>query len=341
MRNSRIILMGDPTYFSIRGGANPHTRTLWGRRKMVDRAKAISQWHAFARLLGDFGVRVLVVPPDPALPGLVYPANAGFLYPLDATTPLADKCFTLANLLPSRAGEQAVYERFLQSCGFRIGHVQARFEGEADFFPVGERYLFTYGRIEAQRFRLRLGVPPYKRVYGFRSELAVLTELQQIVGETEVIPLELRNESYYHGDTLLCAFGPARRFLLVYRDALTPESLARLSSLLKDEMIALSTEDAALYAANSYALSIANGHFLFMPAGVSRRLLARIRECGVEPVMIDVSEFLRKGGGAVKCMIGDVGPENEAGITPAQSAFRRERHYRTLFAAARLNDQSP
>jgi hypothetical protein len=56
-----------------------------------------------------------------------------------------------------------------------------------------------------------------------------------------------------------------------------------------------------------------------------------VRERGVEPVVIDVSEFLRKGGGAVKCMIGDLGPEDETGLTDRQLAFRHERNYRTLF----------
>ena len=40
--------------------------------------------------------------------------------------------------------------------------------------------------------------------------------------------------------------------------------------------------------------------FLFMPDGVSGGLLAGVRERGVEPVPIDVSEFLAKGGGSVK-----------------------------------------
>jgi hypothetical protein len=33
-----------------------------------------------------------------------------------------------------------------------------------------------------------------------------------------------------------------------------------------------------------------------------------VRERGVDPVVVDVSEFLKKGGGSVKCMIGDLGP---------------------------------
>jgi N-dimethylarginine dimethylaminohydrolase len=48
-----------------------------------------------------------------------------------------------------------------------------------------------------------------------------------------------------------------------------------------------------------------------MPDGVSERLLAEIRERGVTPVTVDVSEFLKKGGGSVKCMIGDLGVNTE------------------------------
>ena len=329
--SSRVVLMGDPTYFSIRGGANPHTRTIWGKRKKVDRIKAIAQWRAFARLLTQFGVRVLVVPPDPTWTGLVYPANAGFLFPLDAPTPIPTKTFCLANLLSSRAGEQPIYDQFLRRCGFRTARLHARFEGEADFFPVGERYFFTYGRVEVQRFRFRLGVPPYERVYGFRSEIGALAELQQMAGDVEVVPLELRDEAYYHGDTALCAFGPSRQFVLAYLEALMPEACSRLQDSLKDAIIPLNTADAALYAANSFTLEKEDASYLFMPTGVSERLLAQIRERGVEPVTVEVSEFLRKGGGAVKCMIGDLGLNEETGLSEEQRKFRSERDYVTLF----------
>lgn len=331
MPTPRLVLMGDPTYFSIRGGANPHTRTAWGRRKTVDRVKAIAQWHAFARVLGQFGVRVLVVPPDSLWTGLVYPANAGLLFPLDAAAPVQTKTFFLANLLPSRGGEQPIYKQFLEQCGFRTARLQARFEGEADFFPVGNHYLFTYGRVEAQRFRFRFGLPPYERVYGFRSEMGALTELQQVVGDSEIVALELCNEAYYHGDTALCAFGLNRQIVLAYLEALTPAARSRLQSLVKENLIPLSAADAALYAANSFTLEREGSHFLFMPAGVSDRLLRQIRERRIEPIVLEVSEFLRKGGGAVKCMIGDLGPDDETGLTDEQRQFRRARDYRTLF----------
>ncbi len=331
MTDSRLILMGDPSYFSIVGGANPHTRTRWGRRKKVDRAAAIKQWHAFARTLGQYNVRILVVPPDPTLPGLVYPANAGFLFSLDTPSAVGQKTFYLANLLQSRAGEQPVYAQFLERCGFRLLRLKSRFEGEADFFPAGGRYLFTYGQVRDQRFRFRLGWPPYERTYGFRSEIGALKELCPIARDAEILALQLRDEAYYHGDTTLCAFGPQRQFLLAYLDGLMPTDVEHLQSAFQDKLIALTKEDAALYAANSFTLTQNGTSHLFMPAGVSATLQKQIRDRGVEPVLINVAEFLLKGGGSVKCMIADLGPEDGTGLTSEQQAFRHEQDYQTLF----------
>ncbi len=114
---ARTIVMGDPRYFSVRGGANPHTRNVLGMRKKVDPERARQQWHAMAKALLAHGAEVFVVEPHEESPGLVYPANAGFLYPLDGC-PAASKTFYLANLLPSRAAEREVYRPFIQSLGF-------------------------------------------------------------------------------------------------------------------------------------------------------------------------------------------------------------------------------
>jgi N-dimethylarginine dimethylaminohydrolase len=327
----RAVLMGDPTHFSIRGGANPHTRTRWGRRKRVDRQRAIAQWHGLARTLERYGVAVFVVPAAAACPGLVYPANAGVLYPVEASSPAARKCFHLSNLLPTRAAEQPIYAEFLRRLGVPIARLRAAFEGEADFFPVGDRYLFTYGAIERQRFVPRFGIPPYRRIYGFRSEIAALAELAAIAMEVEVLPVQLVNEAYYHGDTVLCSWGPGRRFLFAYLDGIERGAAARLSAVLGNDLVALSADDAALYAANSYSLTCEDGAWVFMPYGVSERLQAQVRERGVTPVLVDVSEFLRKGGGSVKCMIGDLGPWTDDGAGEAERAFRRSRRYASVY----------
>jgi N-dimethylarginine dimethylaminohydrolase len=306
----RTVLMGDPAHFNVKGGANPHTRTRWGTRRTVDRAKAQQQWARLKDVLTDLGVRVLVVPPDPEQPGLVYPANAGFLGDVDAEKPLAEKTFHLANLLPTRAGEKAHYRRVLEAAGFRCAEIdpQYRMEGEADFFPVADRYLLTHGRIERQRFVPALAWPPWRRVYGFRTDARVEPLLTEIVKPRPVLRIELVQEAHYHGDTALCAFGPRREHLIAWRPALARGAWERLDAAFPDALVALTDADAACYAANSFTLTQDGQSHLVMPAGVSGRLQSAVRERGVNPVVVNVSEFLKKGGGSVKCMIGDLGP---------------------------------
>jgi N-dimethylarginine dimethylaminohydrolase len=306
--------MGDPTFFSVKGGSNPHTRTRWGTRRSVDRAVAIAQWRRLHDLLRELGVRVLVVPPDPAQPGLVYPANAGIMLDIDEEKPVAERRFVRANLLPARAGERAHYERVLKAAGIRTEGFDERFrmEGEADFFPAGDVYLFTHGVLERQRFVPALSFPPWRRVYGFRTDRRAEPLLAELVAPRRVMALELTQEAHYHGDTVLCAFGSGRRLLLVYRSGLSLASWTRLLGHFGNALIELSDADAAHYAANSFSLMRGNEALLIMPAGVSERLLAQVRDRGVTPLTVDVSEFLKKGGGSVKCMIGDLGAVREA-----------------------------
>ena len=309
----RHILMGDPTHFSVKGGANPHTRTRWGTRRTVDRARAIAQWHGLKALLEELGLRVLVVPPLPEWPGAVYPANAGVMFDVDRPLPARERRFLLANLLPTRAGEKQHYARVLAAAGIPSEALDEsfRFEGEADFFPAGERYLLTHGCVERQRFVPALALPPWKRVYGFRTDARVESVLAPRVRPAPVLRLELVLEAHYHGDTALCAFGPRREYLLAYRAAIAPADWPRLAAAFGPALIELEEEDAHRYAANSFSYTPAgqgSASYLVLPGGVSQKLRDAVRERGVTPLCVDVSEFLKKGGGSVKCMIGDLGP---------------------------------
>jgi len=295
----RWALMGDPTHFSVRGGANPHTRTRWGSKRHVNRERAITQWHGLRDTLTALGVNVLVVPPIPDWPGSVYPANAGFMRQVDTPTPVSAKRFYLANLLPTRVGEKTHYQKLLEEVGIQTLPIDEAFrmEGEADFFPVGDLHLLTHGHLERQRFVPSWSIPPWKRIYGFRTDLDVEPLLQQTIGERRILKIELTLETHYHGDTVLCAFGPDRKFLLGYRDGITAASWQRLRDHFKDHLIELSTEDASHYAANSFTFTQGTDSALLMPSGVSDKLLAQIHDHGVTPITVDVSEFLKKGGG--------------------------------------------
>ncbi|MBI3318729.1 MAG: hypothetical protein HYZ90_06300 [Candidatus Omnitrophica bacterium] len=309
---TRHVLLGDPSHFRIRAGANPHTRTRWGRLKRVDPSRALAQWGHLKAILEAHGVRVHLLPPVEGLPGLVFPANAGFR---------SGSQFYLSNLNPARAQERPHYERAIRPLGLSVRELGSpdSFEGEADFIPLGDPsgdpsrklYLFTHGKIERQRWVPRWGVPPYRRIYGFRSDKRALIALRGIAAGCEVMPLELTQESHYHGDTVFCPFGPRREFLLAYLEGLSRGSGAALRLRLGERLVALSEEDGKRFAANSFQVEVVGDErtlpVLLMPDGLTDSLYREIRSRGVIPCPVDVSEFLEKGGGAVKCMLLDLG----------------------------------
>lgn len=304
------VLMGDPVFFRIKSGSNPHTREDWGRRKRVDSDRALRQWSRLRSVLEEQGVRVHVVSGGPEWPGMVFPANAGFLY---------GGRFYLSNLNPDRAGEREHYRRALRALGLDALDLPApfRFEGEADFIPVGAPpggkplYLFTYGQIETPRWIPRWGIPPYRRVYGFRSDGRAVRTLREIVHPVEVVPLEMANEAHYHGDTVICPFGPRREFLLTYWRGFTAASQRVLRSRFGERLVILSEEDARAFAANSFQIRVCRedreNWVLLMPDGLTQVCYQEVRRRGVIPFPVDVSEFLTKGGGALKCLILDLG----------------------------------
>lgn len=326
MTATQSVLMGDPEHFFIRSGSNPHTRNFWGVRKGVDLGRAKRQWHALAKSLTKFGVRVVVLPASPETPGSVFPANAGFLFPKEGQS----QCFYLSNLIPGRAGERPFYKEFLNRLGFKLADVPHPFEGEADFIPSKEGFLFTWGVLLKQRFVPRWGFPPYKRLYGFRSALDNFSFLKRVVGATHrVIPLRLVDERFYHGDTLLSPFGPQGEFLMAYLPALAPESGEALSDLFKERLILLEKKDALRFAANGFQVEREGKLHLILPEGLSGPLLQAVEKRGVKVLTVDVSEFSEKGGGSVKCLLCDLGhldPEQEA-FTEEQKHFWNERSY--------------
>jgi N-dimethylarginine dimethylaminohydrolase len=301
---ARTVLLGDPTFFRVKSGSNPHTRDRFGRRKKVDPDRAMEQWCRLKWLLEGHGVRVEVLPPDPELPGLVFPANAGFRH---------GRCFYLSNLNPARAGETAHYQRKISGLGLEVRRMPAAhsFEGEADFIPTGDLFLFTYGQLEQPHWKFRLGFPPDRRVYGFRSDYQMLPALRAIVHPKEVLLLELTDERHYHGDTILCVFGPRNEHLMVYLEGLATEGAQALKARFGERLLPLSREDGAGFAANSFQIETDyHGRrvpLLLMPDGLSQGLYEQVRARGVIPLPVDVSEFLGKGGGAVKCMLLDLG----------------------------------
>ena len=98
------------------------------------------------------------------------------------------------------------------------------------------------------------------------------------------------------------------RILVLGGDGMLGHQLLMLLRERHEVRVTLRQEFAAY--ANLPLFSLQNS-FNGVDVRVSDRLLAQVRERGVTPVPVDVSEFLKKGGGSVKCMIGDLGVVRE------------------------------
>lgn len=329
----RACMMGSPLTFKILSGQNPHTRTRWARKKKVELAKAVKQWHRLAQTLRELGLDVFVIPEEEEHPGLVFPANAGFLFPLDEPLPWSRKSFFLSNPIEGRRGEQEHILTFLKGLGLPCTSIKARFEGEADFFPIHQGFIFTYGPLsENHKVRLSFSWPPVKMHFGFRSQYEALQELQEIVGKnTAVLPLKLADANYYHGDMLLCPFGRERQYLMAHMNALDEASQRVVREHYGDALVEVSTEDAQAFACNSFQVEDKAGTlYLLMPKGLSTTLQEKIKERGVEPLLLDTSEFQLKAGASIKCMVGDLGPLVDEESSEVMS-FRQNRLYPNPF----------
>ncbi len=301
------VLLGDPSFFRIKSGANPYTRNAWGFRKKVDLKKALLQWGQFKEVLERAGAKVLVPPPQRDNPGMVFPANAGIIYPKYEPIPVSQKTFYLSNLTEHRAGEASFYRQFLAAQGFKFGTLPHRFEGEADFFPCGEVYIFSYGAITPTGFRPRWSLPPWRYQFSHRSDARNLKALEEIVKGKKVIPVRLTDTRYYHGDTALFAFGTKREYLLAYLEAMDEESGDRLKKFLGNRLIPISRKDAECFTANSFQLDTPQGPHLILPVQTSQDIRSKISSLGFPISTVDVSEFFEKGGGSIKCLLLDLG----------------------------------
>jgi len=275
--HSPTLLMTDPRFFQIKGGANPHTRNKNDSLKKVDPVNALSQWTRYVDQLEDCGIAVHVVDSAPELTGMVFAANAGFFDHRKSET----RVFYRSNFTAQhRRSESIAFENFMTRFGFPCGSLDESlcFEGEADAFPIDDahsQFVFTHG---------------------FRSDLKVASWIQGFHEKVEVF--ELQDPRFYHGDCLICSLGDS---ILAWEAGLEKGSRARLENI--SNVIWLTDSDASAFIANSFYVKKNGERFLFSPTLIRDDLKAEIEERGIHVIRVDISEFFTKGGGGPKCMV--------------------------------------
>ena len=255
------VLMCPPTKFGIEYEINP-----WmDRTQGVDRPRAQRQWNHLYQSLKAAGASIHLAPPPDALPDFVFSANAG-IFDRGLFTPAQ---FTH----PERQGEERLWRAWFERRGQRIATLTPglRWEGEGDALISDE---------------LLIGG------YGFRSELTAQREVARLL-ERPLLALQLCSPWFYHLDP--CLFPLSREVAFYSAEAFTPESLALIKSTFR-QAIAVPQEEARRFACNAIAL----GQHVIMAANCPT-MRSAIEARGYAVHEVDLSEFLKSGGGA-KCL---------------------------------------
>ena len=253
----RRFLMCPPEHFDVLYAINP-----WMDPAVpVDRALARRQWNVLVDTLRAAGAAVEVLEAQPGLPDLVFTANLGIV---DGQT------FVPAQMRHSeRRAEAAHAIRWFAEHGFAIETLSgdAIQEGAGDALPFGERLVAGHRG---------------------RSSQSAYAGLARLVGGS-IEPVELADPRFYHLDI---AFSPLDARTAIYAPcALTAEGVATVQRLVPDA-IALTPDEAAAFCANCVTVDRT-----VVMAACPPRLRQELRARGFEPVVVDMSEFLKAGGG--------------------------------------------
>ncbi|MER7012352.1 dimethylargininase [Saccharopolyspora sp. NPDC000359] len=258
----RHYLMCPPKYFTVEYSINP-----WmDPGAPVDTDRAMAQWDELKRTYERLGHTVEVIEPQPGLPDMVFAANSA--------TVIDGRVLGARFRAPQRAAEAEHFRRWFTTRGYRDLVMPSRInEAEGDFAWTGQVLLAGSG---------------------FRTDPEAHAEAQEVLG-VPVVSLRLVDPRYYHLDTALFVLqrGADAR-IAYYPEAFSAGSRRVLQRMFPDAVIA-SAADAACLGLNG----VSDGRHVVLPSEATG-LAAQLADRGYEPVLLDISE-LRKSGGGPKC----------------------------------------
>jgi N-dimethylarginine dimethylaminohydrolase len=271
----RRVLMCPPTYYAVRDVKNP----FMDPQRPPDRALAARQWNDVRDAFERAGIESVLVDAVENLEDMVFAANQTFV-----GRGSVHERFAVPSRMryASRQREVPFFTARLQALGFDVIDLGL---GSRD----GE-YLEGHGDLLAH---------PGDRLvwagHGIRSSHSGVIRFSAAMKNEgiRVTPLELIDETFYHLDT---CFAPlTARCALVYRGALS-QAAFRLLRETWPRLHEVSREDALRFVCNGVAV---NGRFIVshLPEDVARL----VRNEGLTPVVVEVSEF-EKAGGSIFCL---------------------------------------
>lgn len=238
----------------------------WMKPGTVNTQNAFHQWHNLVETLGKLGIDVEIINQQKGLPDMVFAADQALI---------KNKNLVLSSFhYKQRQAEVAKYLPWFEKNSFIIHRLPKPyfFEGSGECVWLGETLLVGTG------FRNSPGVCEFLSAY-----LDVETKC-----------LELINPRFYHLDTCLCPINEATAFY--YPQAFSQKSQEVLKKLVKN-LVPFTDKEANNFAANS----LVTDHHVVMQKG-NKKFASILTDLGYETIEIDVSEFMKSGGG-IHCLV--------------------------------------
>jgi len=239
----------------------------WMKLGSVNPKKALSQWNKLAETYKKLGINVHVLDQEKDLPDMVFSADQGIN--------IGNKIILSNFRCQERQGESKFYNDWYKK--FRIETIEL----QKDVYFEGEGV--------AVKFENNLFVGT-----GYRTNSQTISYLQNILRE-KVIDLELVDEKFYHLD--ICFFVLDNKYAFYYPPAFSKASVKAIKSTVYN-LFELEERELLLFAANSVSL----GKYVLIQSG-NDHFASIVRTLGYTPIMLDVSEFMKAGGG-IHCLTG-------------------------------------
>lgn len=265
-RHTRV-LMSRPDHFSISEGKNYFSH----HKQTVDLPLAIRQWESLCEAFTRVGLDVSLVGPQTGLEDMCFTANQVFIG-IDRE----DRSFAVPSrmLHRSRRDEVEICLRWYSEHGYRI--IELDLEGEEFLEGTGDLiWNLDWESVWAG--------------FGHRSTRAAVEQFSALM-ETmgfEVRPLELVDPSLFHLNLCLAPLTP--QSVLIYPGAFAPETLAGIRTRANTHEV--TREEALQFVCNGLSV---NGFYI--TPRLSRRLEQILGMEGIEPIVVDLSEFHKAGG---------------------------------------------
>jgi N-dimethylarginine dimethylaminohydrolase len=277
MTNPKRMLVCPPTYYTVEDedNAHQHPDTPEG---IPNYDLSQTQWLKNNKTIESTEVELISMQPISGCRDNVFTQNGGFIF--ENTIWLSHFRFK------KRRRELPGYAKIFKKLGYNVRYSKDLLkekEFETEFFE---------GHGDALYWNNKLIIG-----YGFRTTLLPAFLIGRNAYGYITYYIELVNKHFYHLDTCFC---PMWEHSMYYPKAFNQSSLPILQPQ-HGEYIEVSHADAMRFACNSIPIEVNEKRYLVINQP-SNTLAKRIESLGITILPVDVSEFLKSGGGP-RCMV--------------------------------------